>query len=218
MDGEPRIDVTVDGPYEVGDLPVSAGRIVQTDLGEPVAWEIDEPYTDRGSTRLCRCGRSQTKPFCDDSHLDGFDGTVTADHTPTIERRRGFPGGGLTLTDDITLCSHAGFCNDEVTDVWERMETVDDPAVRSKVEEIVSHCPSGRLMLLRATGEPIEPDYEPGVVVERDGPYWVRGGVQVESADGQAWEPRNRVTLCRCGRSANKPFCDGTHEEIGFRG
>jgi len=60
--------------------------------------------------------------------------------------------------------------------------------------------------------------FEQGVVVEEDGPYWVRGGVRIESADGHVWETRNRVTLCRCGASSNKPFCDATHDEIGFRG
>ena len=67
-------------------------------------------------------------------------------------------------------------------------------------------------------GEPIEASFEQGIVVEQNGPYWVRGGVRVESADGHMWETRNRVTLWRCGRSSNKPFCDATHDEIDFRG
>ena len=45
----------------------------------------------------------------------------------------------------------------------------------------------------------------------------VRGGIQIESADGFKYEVRNRVTLCRCGKSQNKPFCDGTHAQIKFR-
>jgi CDGSH-type Zn-finger protein len=50
------------------------------------------------------------------------------------------------------------------------------------------------------------------------GPLWVRGGIPVESGhDGRVYESRSRVTLCRCGRSQNKPFCDGTHAAIGFR-
>ncbi len=218
MEVEPRVSVTVDGPYEVRGLPVSPGRIVKTTLGEPVEWDIDEPLPGGATVRLCRCGRSNTKPFCDDSHLDGFDGTEVADHVPTAQRRQALPGGGLTLTDDISLCSSAGFCKDEVTDTWERMDSISDPDVRGKVEAIVAHCPSGRLVLLREEGAPVEPDFEPGIVVEKGGPYWVRGGVRVESSDGEPWEMRNRVTLCRCGRSANKPFCDGTHERIGFQG
>ncbi len=219
MSEEPTIHVTEDGPYAVrGALPVAPGRIVKTALGEPIEWEIGETYASPEHVRLCRCGRSNTKPFCDDSHLQGFDGTEVADRTPTAERRQAFPGKGITLTDDVKLCSRAGFCNDEVTDAWERIEMSADPAVRAKIEAIVSRCPSGRLALTRDDATPIEPTFEPSVVVERDGPYWVRGGVRVTSADGRPWEVRNRMTLCRCGGSANKPFCDGTHEDIGFRG
>jgi hypothetical protein len=43
------------------------------------------------------------------------------------------------------------------------------------------------------------------------GPFWVKGGIAIESADGLAYETRNRVTLCGCGRSNRKPFCDGRH-------
>jgi CDGSH-type Zn-finger protein len=44
----------------------------------------------------------------------------------------------------------------------------------------------------------------------------VKGGVQIKSSDGFVYEPRNRVTLCRCGQSGNKPFCDGTHISMKF--
>jgi CDGSH-type Zn-finger protein len=50
-----------------------------------------------------------------------------------------------------------------------------------------------------------------------DGPLWVRGGVRVVAADGTSYEVRNRTTLCRCGHSRNKPFCDGSHEDAGFK-
>jgi CDGSH-type Zn-finger protein len=43
------------------------------------------------------------------------------------------------------------------------------------------------------------------------GPIWVRGGILVESADGKTYKIRNRITLCRCGKSKNKPFCDSSH-------
>jgi hypothetical protein len=72
------------------------------------------------------------------------------------------------------------------------------------------------------TGESLEPDLEPSIGLIRDpkeavsGPLWVRGGIPIESADGTEYEVRNRVTLCRCGRSSNKPFCDGSHIACHF--
>jgi CDGSH-type Zn-finger protein len=197
---------------------VIPGRIVKTDAGEPVQWHLEEPLETGRRVKLCRCGRSSTKPFCDDSHLEGFDGTETADRGPTVERRSAFPGAGLTLTDDTSICSKAGFCRDRTDDIWHRMESSADPEVRAKIEAIGARCPSGRLELYDADGEVIEPRFKPSVVVEEDGPYWVRGRVSVESADGSTWETRNRMTLCRCGHSGTKPFCDGSHKDVGFRG
>ena len=67
------------------------------------------------------------------------------------------------------------------------------------------------------SGKTIEPELEPSIVVieypprGEHGPLWVRGGIPVVSADGKPYHIRNRLTLCRCGRSENKPFCDGSH-------
>ncbi len=84
-------------------------------------------------------------------------------------------------------------------------------------------CPSGRLVAWdRETKAAIEPDFEPSIGIVADpaeggaGPMWVRGGIPISGADGETYEIRNRVTLCRCGASANKPLCDGSHASIGF--
>ncbi len=82
---------------------------------------------------------------------------------------------------------------------------------------MVEKCPSGTLSYaLESDGEIVEPDLPREIAVIRDGPLWVSGGIPVERRDGKPWEIRNRVTLCRCGASQNKPLCDGTHKEIGF--
>jgi len=84
-------------------------------------------------------------------------------------------------------------------------------------------CPSGRLTACdKKTGEKIEQDLEPSLGLIEDpeakvsGPIAVKGGVVVEGAEGKEYEPRNRATLCRCGQSQNKPFCDGAHIRYGF--
>lgn len=85
------------------------------------------------------------------------------------------------------------------------------------------HCPAGRLVARdRTTGKAIEPHLEPSIGLVQDtaegisGPIWVRGGIPVVAADGTTYEVRNRVTLCRCGASSNKPFCDGSHASTRF--
>jgi hypothetical protein len=96
--------------------------------------------------------------------------------------------------------------------------------VREQFIRQVGNCPSGRLVAWdRESGEAVEPDWPQSIGLVEDpskgvsGPLWVRGGIQVEGADGQSYEVRNRQTLCRCGHSGNKPFCDGSHMAIGFQ-
>ena len=64
---------------------------VRTARGESIEWDVDEPYETARLVMLCRCGRSKTKPFCDDSHLEGFDGTEVADRGTMADRRESFP-------------------------------------------------------------------------------------------------------------------------------
>ena len=79
---------------------------------------------------------------------------------------------------------------------------------------MVEKCPSGALTF-RFDGDDVEPLLPEAIAVTDDGPLWVTGGIPVEVA-GASLETRNRVTLCRCGASANKPLCDGTHKDVGF--
>ena len=219
QESQPRVRITADGPYRIeGALPVVRTAKVLTDHDEPVAWSPDEPVETRESVALCRCGRSSDKPFCDGSHLEGFDGAETADRRPSDARRRTYTGQGVVMTDDRSVCEHASFCGDRSTNVWRMIKETDDPSVRERLIAMVRLCPSGALQYSIEPGEaPIEPELGTSVAVVRDGPLWVRGGVRVTGADGFDYETRNRVTLCRCGRSTNKPFCDGSHAEVGFR-
>jgi CDGSH-type Zn-finger protein len=213
------IDIEENGPYRVKGVPLSRTAQVETEYGEPVDWAPDDPLETRATYRLCRCGHSQNKPFCDSSHQrEGFDGTETAGHRTYAERAYPYGMDGATMPDDQSLCTHAGYCGDRFKNVWAMLREADDPAVRERIRHMVMLCPSGRISFIpEGADEPDEIPYEPSVAVVKDGPIWVRGGVPIRGADGEAYETRNRVTLCRCGRSENKPYCDGTHTEIGFR-
>ena len=211
---ERRIEVTENGPYEVfGGLPMHRVEVVVTEWGEPIDVDEGEPLLTGRRYALCRCGHSTTKPFCDDSHLRvGFDGTETADRAPRATRAREIRGRDIAFTDDAVLCTHAGFCSDRRTDVWEMVGSSADPEVRARMERMIKLCPSGRLAL-----EPPADSGEAEVLLERDGPIWVRGAVELRAADGTTYEVRGHMALCRCGTSRNKPFCDDSHQKIGFR-
>jgi len=121
------------------------------------------------------------------------------------------------LTDQENLCAFARFC-DPKGRIWNLVKQTDNPEARRLTEYEAAHCPAGRLVVWdRETGKPIEPKFKPSLGLIGDtakkvgGPIWVRGGIPVISADGKTYEIRNRMTLCRCGRSDNKPFCNGSH-------
>ncbi len=216
-----EIRVQADGPYLVcGGVPLARTAQVGTEYGEPVGWVPDEPLDeDDERYELCRCGGSNDKPFCDGTHkTNGFDGTETADRTPIADRRMEFPAGEGVVSFDLETCEHAGYCGDRFTN-WRRMaRRAGDPAVRERLMQMVRLCPSGALeMRPEAEGEQLEPALPLSIAVVRDGPLWVRGGIRVTAADGESYEVRNRVTLCRCGHSETKPFCDGSHKHVGFR-
>ena len=214
-----KIEVTKDGPYLVnGGVPLAEQWIETNAAGESLDYREGKTYPVSQQYALCRCGHSGNKPFCDGTHKKvSFDGEETASRVPYDDRAQTIEGPTMLLTDVENVCAFARFC-DPKGQVWNLVQQADTPETRKLVEHEAGHCPSGRLVVRdRKTGEAIEPKYEPSLGLIEDtakkvrGPIWVRGGIPVVSADGEAYEVRNRITLCRCGRSANKPFCDGSH-------
>jgi CDGSH-type Zn-finger protein len=218
----PKISVRPNGPYVVtGELPVVRRRMVESEHGQPLTWQTTAELETTPVYALCRCGGSSTKPFCDSTHKkNGFEGTETAPDDDYEDREKTYAGTGLVVRDDRSICEHAGFCGNRLTNVWKlmRSDATEDSITRAQVMSMVEHCPSGALTYrLEADGADVEPDLRQEVGVVTDGPLFVSGRVVVERADGRPFETRNRVTLCRCGGSANKPLCDGSHKQIGFR-
>ncbi|HSA96608.1 MAG TPA: CDGSH iron-sulfur domain-containing protein [Acidobacteriota bacterium] len=221
----PKIEVQKDGPYFVsGNVPLAEERMIIGRGGEPERWEKGRAYPDQKCYCLCRCGASKKKPFCDGTHADiAFDGTETAkrdDYLKNVERT---PGPGVDLTWSQEYCAVARFCHGQ-PDAWECAERSADPAAKASAIAAACACPSGSLVAWdKETGKAIEPSCEPSIALVENpaagtsGPIWVKGGIPVVAADGFEYEIRNRVTLCRCGASKNKPFCDGEHVGIGFK-
>jgi CDGSH-type Zn-finger protein len=222
---EERIVVTKDGPYVVhGRIPLVRKTQVVSEHGEPLTWKKDESIETPETYELCRCGKSEYRPLCDVTHaLIDFDGTETADTGVTAERQVTFEGGTkIVVKRDYSVCMESGFCGNRITDVEEMVPHTDDTQVRAQVMAMIERCPSGSYTYAIEEGEEdVEPDLPRQIAQSTeitsdgpiDGPLWVTGGIPIERADGQPLETRNRVTLCDCGLSKNKPLCDGTHRE-----
>ena len=216
---EKKIRIIKNGPYLVtGNLPLYEQAIVTDEAGHTRELKEEKKYDLPETYSLCRCGSSTRKPFCDGSHQKaGFDGSETASRRPYLEKAEVFEGPDLRLTDAQEFCDHSRFCL-RSGGIRELIQRSDDPEARQTAIEEAMICPSGRLVLWdKETNKPFENEYQPSLVLVADrqkgceGPLWVRGGVPIQSADGSMYESRNRVTLCRCGKSENKPYCDGSH-------
>ncbi|MCK5628241.1 CDGSH iron-sulfur domain-containing protein [Candidatus Bathyarchaeota archaeon] len=214
-----KIKVSNDGPYIIsGGIPLSEKTIIADKEGTATEWCASKEYPDRNVFALCRCGQSGNKPFCDGSHLRvGFDGKEKESPRAYFETAISIDGPGLRLTDAEDLCASARFCH-RGGGIWNLIEKTDMPENQKIVVEEAADCPSGRLIVwTKKSNQQIEPEFEYSIVLVNDpqagvlGPIWVRGGVPVESSEGKIYEIRNRVTLCRCGKSQNKPFCDSSH-------
>lgn len=219
-----KILISKNGPYIVsGGLPLAKEIIIVDDRGIPVEWGKGETYPAQETYALCRCGRSKNKPYCDGTHSkEGFDGTETASKKSYLEQAVKINGTGFALTDVPDLCASAGFCH-QAGGIWELTRKSSNPDDKILAARIAGQCPAGRLVVWDAeTGKPIEPNFNHSVSLTEDpekevsGPIWVKGNVPLESEDGTKYETRNRVTLCRCGHSENKPFCDGKHISYYF--
>lgn len=202
----PTIEPSLNGPYIVKNLQNlhnSKGEALET----------------KQTIALCRCGGSANKPFCDGTHLkNDFSGERLTDGS--LDHRDNYEASGITIHDNRGICAHAGHCTDGLPSVF-RLKT--EPWIDAEgapVEQIVAavgRCPSGALSYSIDGVEHRDRAGEPAITVSKDGPYWVTGGVELDVDSRAEGASEEHLTLCRCGGSKNKPFCDGTHWHINFK-
>jgi len=214
-----KIKVSKNGPYLIsGRIPIQEQVITTDSEGTPIEWCAGTKYPPQEKCALCRCGQSKNKPFCDGTHAKiGFDGTETARQEVYLNKPKETDGPTLKLADIEELCASARFCH-RAGGIWNLVPKSGNPEAKRIAIEEACDCHSGRLLVRdKNANNIIEPHFEKSIGLVEDpavgvsGPVWVRGGIPVESVDGKTYKIRNRVTLCRCGKSSNKPFCDSSH-------
>ncbi len=162
---------------------------------------------------LCRCGASKNKPYCDGSHNSvGFSDEVSADRTR--DQLLTYKGRELTVSYNRLLCSKAYECGRRLEAVF---DTTRDPWIEpdnGPIEEgieVIRSCPSGALSYSKNGSEPIHAVAPgPSITIDENGPYHVRN-IQLANKDWGRGACEKKFSLCRCGLSKNKPFCDGSH-------
>jgi len=232
IEEKPKILPLPNGPYYLlNDMEPKTVENLQNSKSELLS--------NASGVALCRCGASKNKPFCDGTHgTIGFSSVDKAVQTATTadassddssnknkskDKRKSYVGKTITIHDNRRICSHAAECVNNLPSVFKlNSRPWIDPGA-AEVEEIadtIKKCPSGALSYsINDIEYRDQNDRNPIVTVSKDGPYVITGGVEligynIEFGDGASKE---HYTLCRCGASQNKPFCDGMHKAINFK-
>ena len=172
----------------------------------------------RPAMGLCRCGASLNKPYCDGNHkYAGFNDDISSERT--ADSLRAYEGEAITILNNPLLCSVAEHCHRELETVFDtRKAPWIDPNgdTRERIKKLIEKCPSGALSY-RINGEP-QPaqNREAAITIEKNGPLRITGSIELEDANWGQGASQEHYTLCRCGASKNKPFCDGSHAAISF--
>ncbi len=221
---ERKIRIVRNGPYIVtGGIPLQE-RIISRRMGTETEVDFTEGRSlpQAETYALCRCGKSHNAPFCDGTHISiQFDGTENASRKPYLERASVIHGKTIDVRDD-GRCALARFCHSDRGKVGKLIRHPADAEDDAAALRCVQECPAGRLTAYDKDGNELEPELQPAITLVKDpenkvcGPIYVQGRIPIESADGSDYELRNRVTLCRCGSSSIKPFCDARHVAAKF--
>ena len=202
----PKISPAENGPLIVENPPKLTGSYNDETEGRP-------------KLALCRCGASSNKPFCDGTHMKtGF--STAPDNSQLRNEPIDYTGvvDGTTVTISYTpvLCTHAAQCQARAREVfnpgskpWVKPEN----GTLENILDVMAACPSGALRV--SVGDVPSQHMTSGAVeieVEKDGPYHVKN-VALDAEFNGVGASRAKYSLCRCGLSKNKPFCDGTHHD-----
>ena len=232
MKEKPKILPLPNGPYYLlNDIKPKVVENLQNSKGKPLSTVL--------GVALCRCGASNNKPFCDGTH--GTIGFLSENKTTAAanynnndnndsgnkhmikDKRKDYVGKEITIHDNRRICSHAAECVNNLSSVFKlnsRPWINPDSARTEEIIDTIRKCPSGALSYSINGIEYRDPnEREPMVTVSKDGPYLITGSIDligdnIQWAEGASKE---HYTLCRCGASNNKPFCDGMHKTVNFK-
>ncbi len=137
--------------------------------------------------------------------------------------RKTYASKDIAVSYDARRCIHAARCiagAPETFDKNARPWIQPGKSTADELARVVAECPTGALRYERLDGGPTEAvPANIALTFEKDGPIYVRGPMPLSDAAGNPYEDAGaRYALCRCGGSGEKPFCDGTHRSMGFKG
>jgi CDGSH-type Zn-finger protein/ferredoxin len=197
-------------PLTNGPLQLTTDKRIIVKDGVPL--QVD------GTVLLCTCGRSGSKPICDFTHVSV---DFSSEREIDEEILQEYPGQEITVYFNRSICSGAGACVRGLPSVFKSGDSSNwifpDEDTADRIIERVKACPSGALSYRIGDGDVVvEEGAQEQITVVKDGPYNVEG-VALDSPHAPTHGSASKYALCRCGFSQNKPFCDYSHAEKGWR-
>ena len=137
-----------------------------------------------------------------------------------------YSNGEVTIVWKPALCIHSKICWDKINglpkvfDPARRPWIIADAASTDQIVAQVNKCPSGALSYFMNDEEAAPEGSETEHIgeVSPNGPLLIYGNISIKGVDGKETKKHKVTALCRCGASANKPYCDGSHKKINFIG
>ena len=199
-----RIMLKPNGPI-VLDAEDTPFPVLQTDEGADITLEK--------KVFLCCCGASQKKPFCDGAHVKvGY----SSENRCTNDTLQTYESPHITVHFNRSICSGAAECLHNLPSVFKNA-SVDwihpGEAPVADVIATVNKCPSGALTYTMENVTTITGASEAAVKIVKNGPYEITGPVKFAPPKWSENASKTKFALCRCGKSANNPFCDHSHGE-----
>ncbi len=202
---KPIIHISKNGPFVISHLR----KIIDAD---GIAHSINDQ-----TVAICRCGQTKGSPFCDGSHgkID-FNDEKEEDRVPI--KFKDYIGNEITIHYNLGICAHVGYCTKGLPEVFDgnkRPWIQPDQSTVDQIIKIIKKCPSGALSY---TLNDIHYDHysdKEKIKLSPNGPLEVSGSIILDN-DDEALVAKEHYTLCRCGHSKNKPFCNGHHWSVYY--
>lgn len=186
--------------------------VLESDDNHKIIHQDNEPISAGNPAYLCRCGDSKGKPFCDGTHSEVKFQSKREIDEEVIQK---YVGKDITITFNRSICAGAAYCVKH-TAVFSSKSSANwihpNNDTHDKIIKTIKSCPSGALSYsLKGTTYTDSRD-KAKLSIIKNGPYQVEA-ITYDVKPLPTNSSTTKYTLCRCGMSKNKPYCDYAHAE-----
>ncbi|WP_419763622.1 MAG: CDGSH iron-sulfur domain-containing protein [Arcobacter sp.] len=195
--------------------PLKVVNQTKEDLKDILFYD-SQPLILAKTNLLCRCGRTNNQPYCDGTHIKY---NFTSRNNLEEEILQIYDSKNVTVTFNRSICAGSENCVKKFPDIYTSGSVDWINLEKGTIENIIASiedCPSGALSysLNKDADCQLEDCQKEKIDIIKHGPIQVRGPINIKIEKWSSFANKTKFTLCRCGNSQNKPFCDYSHASI----